>query len=790
MMPWVFACCLAFHSALATSRGWSEEAAATTPPPAAAAKSPEPPKPLLEQEPFDLILLDSANGDKQLKVVPMMDGKRKSPFAVDLAAKYRVRPLDKEGVEFEVDGKHIVRIELFEEQLLKEARRLIAANDFDGAFKYILLLQANYPELPGLNDTIKEFLYLDAFQLTRNKQFSEAMGIVEDLFRMQRDYRYNETAQPLPEFLGRLIDKLMSGYVEQGNFWVARTLLNRLSSEYGNDRPPTVDNWKEQLSQMAIQKRDEARKQMEAEQFHEALVSIRQMFNIWPDAQGGAELRAELARRYPLVTVGVLQSVRIPDAQRLDDWAARRTGRLLNRDMIEFHGAGPEGGQYDFQSGSIEHSEDRRTMILRINRVTEDSSAATAFDVANRLLDYANATSPSYSEAWAALISAIQVRGTQEVDVQLRRPHVLPEAVLRVAQRPAPVTGDSLPAGNGRFAMAVRTDAEVRFVVKGFRVGGKLAEITERRFSDGQQALAALHRGDVDMVERIPPAEAVRIRKEAKETDIQVQPYTLPTVHMLVINSSKNPFLAQRDFRRAIEFAVDRQTILTQEILAGTEVPGCQLVSGPFPVGASDSDPLGYAYDARIRPRPYDPRLAKLLSTVAQKQVADLALKRGDAAPKLAPLVLGFPDFDTARITCQAAAAYLKAIGLECALKQFPPGETRDSKGECDLVFTEIAVWEPAVDASRLLGLGGPAECDSPYVQQALRRLDAAQNWGEVRERLLQVHRSVHEEAAVIPLWQMVDFLAYHKRLTDVGDNLVWLYQNVDQWRISNEAKN
>lgn len=749
-----------------------------------------PPKSLLEQEPFDLIVLDSANGNKQLKIVPLMDGKRKSPFSVDLSAKYRFRMLDKEGVDFEVEGKHISSVELFEEMLLKEARRLIVSNDFDEAFKYIYLLQSNYAEMPGLTDTVKEFLYLDAFQLTRNKQFSEALGIVEDLFRMQKDYRHNESAQPVSEFLGRLIDKLMSAYVEQANYWAARTLLNRLSNEYGNDRPATVDKWKEQLSQLAIQKRDEARKQMDAEQFHEALVSVRQMFNIWPDVQGGAELRAELARRYPLVTVGVLQPVQSPDAQRLEDWAARRTGRLLYRDMIEFLGAGPEGGQYEFRSGSIEHSEDRRTMILRVNRAADGSSTATAFEVGRSLLDYADATSPLHSEAWAALVSNILVRDAQEVDAQLRRPNVLPEAVLRVSQRPAPVSGDAMPAGNGRFAMATRTASEARFVVKGFRPGAKLAEIAEQTYSDGQQALAALRRGDVDIVDRIPSMEAVRIRKDAKETELRVQPYALPTVHMLVINTSKNPFLAQRDFRRAIEYAVDRQTILTQELLAGTEVPGCQVVSGPFPVGASDTDPLAYAYDSTIRPRPYDPRLARLLSTVAQKQAAELAVKKGDAAPKLNPLVLGFPDVDTARVTCQAIAAYLKAIGLECNLKKFPPGETRDPKRECDLVYTEIAIWEPAVDATRLLGFGGPAECDSPYVRQALRWLDAAGNWGEVRERLLQVHRTVNEEAAIIPLWQMVDFLAYNKRLADVGDNLVWLYQNVDQWRLSTGAGN
>ena len=76
------------------------------------------------------------------------------------------------------------------------------------------------------------------------------------------------------------------------------------------------------------------------------------------------------------------------------------------------------------------------------------------------------------------------------------------------------------------------------------------------------------------------------------------------------------------------------------------------------------------------------------------------------------------------------------------------------------------------------------AASDSPYVRQALRWLDAAQTWGEVRERLLQVHNAVHNEVAVIPLWQLVDFFAYNKRVRNLGERPVWLYQRVDKWRL------
>ena len=514
------------------------------------------------------------------------------------------------------------------------------------------------------------------------------------------------------------------------------------------------------------------------------LLAARQMTNIWPEVAGGQALLDELAQQYPLVVVGVLQPVKEPDAQRLDNWPARRTGRLLHRDRVEFLGAGPEGGQYDFRAGSIEHSDDRRRMTLRLNRSTDGDMSTASYGVARWLLELADVNSSSYSPSWAALISSVTVVDVLQVDVDLRRPHVLPEAVLRVSQEPPVTAKDALPRGDGPFSMAVRSDGEVRFVMEGFRRGERLAEITERTMPNVEQGIAALLRGDIDVLDRISPREALRL-SEGAAGNIQVAPYALPTVHMLVPNTVKNPYLGKADFRRAIEYAIDRQTILNQEILGGREVLGCQVVSGPFPYGASGDDPLGYAYDSTVRPRPYDPRLGRLLSAVAQKQVADMATKRKEPAPSLAPLVLGHPATAMAQAACQAIAAYLKVVGIECVPQPFPPGVTRDVDGQCDLVYTEIAIWEPVVDAGRLLNPNGPAACDSAYVRQTVRWLELAENWGNVRQRLLDVHRAVHNEAAVIPLWQMVDYYAYDGRLRNLGEHLVWLYQNVDQWRLS-----
>jgi ABC-type transport system substrate-binding protein len=462
---------------------------------------------------------------------------------------------------------------------------------------------------------------------------------------------------------------------------------------------------------------------------------------------------------------------------------------LVNRSLVEFLGPGPEGGQYEFPWGLIERSEDRMRVIFRLNRLVDDDSAITGYELSARLLELATPSAPDYSPAWSALTTGASVVDVMQVDIDLRRPHVLPEALLRVPIAPATSNAEGSTEGNGPFAAPLRTEQEVRFATKGFAPGDRLAEIVEITYADANRALGALRRGDIDALDRLFPADALRLQENITSANpIEVDSYALPTVHMLIPKQEKNPFLAHRDFRRAITYAINRDAILNQELLGGREVYGCRIVSGPFPAGAGDRDPLGYAYNSEIRPRRHDPRLAKLLTIVAQKQVAEMAEKRGDPAPTLEALVLGHPSHEAARVACQAIAAQLKVIGLETNLLEFAPGVTEDVDDACDLVYTEIAIWEPVVDARRLLGPGGFAASDSPYVRQALRWLEKAQNWGDVRERLLQLHTAAHSEAVIIPLWQLVDFFAYNKRLRNVGENPVWLYQNIDEWRLSSAA--
>ena len=233
--------------------------------------------------------------------------------------------------------------------------------------------------------------------------------------------------------------------------------------------------------------------------------------------------------------------------------------------------------------------------------------------------------------------------------------------------------------GDGSFPAAGSEDRDVHFVARPrykFAYDNHPSEIVERYFATSEEAVGALRRGDIDVVDFLFPDDAARLSSDAT---LRVVPYALPTIHVLVPNH-RTLFTANQTFRRALAYGINRQAILETEILGNQKVAGCQLISGPFPPGTRDNDPLAYAYDQRIVPRPYNPRLAAILNALAHRELTEKAEKRGEAVPPETKIVLGFPASQLARVTCQAISQYLSVVGIACELRELPP----EADGGCD----------------------------------------------------------------------------------------------------------
>jgi hypothetical protein len=726
---------------------------------------------LIDQPAFDLVTLDKANDSKVLKVHPLDATGRKA--AETRKGTARIKLLD-DGREYDVAGSNIAKVEIFEQIVLSETNKLIGEGKLDEAYEYVAFLFNFYPQVQGLAETRQNFLYASAGAAFRQHKYEEALAVLEELMTLNPSYRSAAGGPTLLQVLGNIADPIISGYIEREDFRSARALLARLAEQRRADKEPFVQRWRQQLSDMATQLRDQARQDLAAGRFLEAHQACRRMQEIWPELAGVKELAAEVARQHPVITVGVEHPALSFDSRSVNNVAARRAGRLRERLLVELTGPGSEGGQYGSPLGTLRKGDDGRSLEFALQ-----GEASKPSELMQWLLARATPGSADYNAAWGRIVSTVAVRGTTDVTVAFRTPSILPEALLEV---PLGKRVNESPSPSAPFTVLSKEGANNRFGVNPhyiFRRPAQPAEIVERFYDDPQRALAAFKQGDVDLFDRIFPGDIIGLQTDSR---LVVAPYQAPTTHVLVVRSS-HPFLANQSFRRALVYGCNRELLLQQGLLRGRLINGFRVVSGPFPAPTGSGDVMAYGYDSRIQPRPYDPRLALTLRLLAEGEIKTEYEKQKKEPPKLTTLVLGHPADETSRIACRGLAKQWKLIGVDCKLVEFKPGVFEDTEKKCDVVYTQLAAWEPLVDAARLFGPSGLVPSASPFMQLALRQIEGARNWQEAREALLRLHRLVHEDVTVLPLWQTMDHFAYRRTLQGITPRRLSLYQDVEQWR-------
>jgi len=168
---------------------------------------------------------------------------------------------------------------------------------------------------------------------------------------------------------------------------------------------------------------------------------------------------------------------------------------------------------------------------------------------------------------------------------------------------------------------------------------------------------------------------------------------------------------------------------------------------------------------------------------VAFRELAEAKQTKGQPLKTMPLLVLAYPADAIARLAAGAIKKQLALLGIPVDLRELPAGAPAGLDDKIDLLYAELAMWEPVVDARRLLDRDGLAGSCSPYVSLALKQLDEAADWPAVGLKLRAIHQLAHSEVAVVPLWQLTDFYAYRQRLSGIGPRPLTLYQHVEFWK-------
>ena len=323
-------------------------------PAAAPADEAKPEQRLFERDPFDVLVLKDGSS---VEARPLDLPERRMPSNPRPGEKLRLRLISEPDQLYEVPWREVVEVKFFEQLVLAEAERLLAAGEIDAAYDFYDYLERNYANFSPLAASYQRFLLADATREVERGNLDYALVLFNELAGR------NSQAPGLSDALGQLVDRIVARDLEQQDYRAAQAALAALERRFAGHE--VVARWQQELSKQADALAAQAQTQLAANHFPEANDLARRAAVIWPAADSARGVLAELAGRYPLVVVGVLQPApasiskasTAPAASSADEWAARRTRRLLARELAEFRGPGADGGEYLCPVGNFETRE-------------------------------------------------------------------------------------------------------------------------------------------------------------------------------------------------------------------------------------------------------------------------------------------------------------------------------------------------------------------------------------------------------------------------------------------------
>ena len=741
--------------------------------------------PLYEQDPFDEVTLDESNRSAVLKVLPLDLPNRQVPEKHAPGDVVVIRLADQPEKKFEVAWESIKKVVLFEQMLLDKAGELMRAGKRDEAYAFYRFLDEKYSRAFGLAAAYEEYLLQEAKALHEQRRYRNALAMLRELFRR------NPRHPKLEKAMGAMTDKLAERYLADADYRSARALVENLSTCYPEH--PLAAQWTLRFRKEADKLLTDAKAAQALGDLRKAAVLSRRILLVCPTLEGAKELAEDLCKKYPRVVVGVCQSAPEAccgrtggDVGLLTDWATRRTSRLTHRTLTQFVGVGVGGGRYDCPVGRIKIDGCQINVQLDPNqRWSNGEAVLSGYDVSRRLMAMADPADPAYRPDWARLFKAVTVQDVYRIEIEIASAHRHPEAMLQTMLLPYTMPRNSeaerLPA-LGCYVYADQSDAETVFVRNVRYSGGNATqpqEVVEHRFADSAAAARALQRGEIQVLDRVGPRQIPMLRADK---NVVVQPYALPLTHCLVPNGRK-PLMSNRAFRRALAYGIDRQAVLGR-ILQGVSSSDGTLLTGLTPGIVAAKDSTDNLLGVPVKPWVFDPGLAMVLAEAGRREV--YGAKESGSPPTTSSLVLAHPPSDVARTACTAIQQQLAAVGIAVRLKELPSVAVRQIPDDADLLYVELALWEPAVDVPRVLGDDGLLARCSPSMSEALWRLEQAKDIGASAIELHRIDCLVRDEAAVLPLWQLTDYFACRASLEGIRPRTLALYQDIQRWKLAN----
>lgn len=738
----------------------------------------------VDGEPFDLVFLNEAGEFAILKTKPIKGKLPPNPLPErgELVFEY-FQDVDE---RLEVPYSSIARILTFNEILVEEANQWIETGEYSKAFRNLFrVYNLGGKDDPAMVASMMNCLFLDGKKNFDLGEYELALSIFEDLYEKDNSFNVPGFDVPLINIVMSCHNGMIDRRFQVEDYIGVRQQLASLVDKYGEKADQLKTEWNAKFLQRSNDLVVLAEKYADEGKGREAHLSAKKAEQMFPGRPEVLELQKSLLLRFPLIVVGVTQDGADANPNRIEHWGSRRVGRLTQRTLIENTGLTDEGGKFEFLNGRIFPLDEiglKYAMEIDENPTGFAVPEIDAFGLALRLTSAATETSPNHNVAWAKILKSVEIEGENRVVFTLRTPFVRPEALLKLKYSDGDENGETVR--NGFYVQTGEDNGANVYELNEMyprHSDHQHPVIVEEVFENGSDAVDQLLAGNIDVLDRVPNADLLKIRENER---VQARPYILPTVHMLIpkirAEAGKDP-----SFKNGLSHAIDRNLLVKDVISGGQPVDGCEVISGPFPIGSEDNDQIAYAYDLKVRPLAFNSEMGMVM--------VDLALRaRPPVRPEPLPspkLVIAYPSGSVASNSAAAIARMWTEIGVETTTRELKRGETIPPDDNWDFLYLEVTMEEPLVDASNVIGPEGIATMVSAPIEQTLRNLSYARSWQRACADLRRLHRQTAVDLSVVPLYQVREYFAYRDTVRAIGRDLIHLYQNVDRWKIDLTAE-
>ncbi|MCC6170252.1 MAG: ABC transporter substrate-binding protein [Caldilineaceae bacterium] len=272
----------------------------------------------------------------------------------------------------------------------------------------------------------------------------------------------------------------------------------------------------------------------------------------------------------------------------------------------------------------------------------------------------------------------------------------------------------------------------------------KVNRLRYRPISEEATRVAALRSGEVDIIANVSGELAEELGQDAN-----IVIYRRPSLdHLYLLTQNNRPPFDNPDARWAVNYAIDRESLVKNIVKAG------QLVGGHIPEGT-------VGYDASLPPVPYDPDEARRL------------LDKAGVAPGAKIEIKAHPFwFAKGKEVMEYVAGAMQDIGFEVDLQFLEPGAYTEARksGSYNLALQQGGKANNPCNQYKTFYItdtyGSGYGPQHPDFQQAIDQACITVDTAQADELYKQIQKRVYDEAVEIQLYRQENIWAVRKRVS------------------------